>query len=178
MQMTPRAKAVFEKAVQMSDWKAPRPPGRALGISISERSGSLAAGVAEISLDRASGKITVHRTWLAVDGGLVVQPGMARANIESGIVYGLSSVLHERVTLKDGKVEQSNFHDYHVMRMSDMPEVMEVAFVERDAPPSGLGEIGNPWVAAALANAFHRLTGKRLKHMPFTPARVQEALKA
>ena len=103
---------------------------------------------------------------------------MARANIESGIVYGLSSVLHERVTLKDGKVQQSNFHDYHVMRMSDMPEVMEVAFVERDAPPSGLGEIGNPWVAAALANAFHRLTGKRLKHMPFTPARVQEALKA
>jgi isoquinoline 1-oxidoreductase beta subunit len=64
------------------------------------------------------------------------------------------------------------------MRMSDMPEVMDVAFVERDAPPSGLGEIGNPWVAAAIANAFQRLTGKRLKHMPFTPARVQEALKA
>ncbi len=178
MQMGPRGRAVFEKVVQMSDWKAPRPPGRALGISISERSGSLAAGVAEISLERASGKISVHRTWLAVDGGLVVQPGMARANIESGIVYGLSSVLHERVTLKDGKVQQSNFHDYHVMRMSDMPEVMEVAFVERDAPPSGLGEIGNPWVAAAVANAFHRLTGKRLQHMPFTPARVQEALKA
>jgi isoquinoline 1-oxidoreductase subunit beta len=178
MQMGPRGKAVFEKVVQMSGWKAPRPQGRALGISISERSGSLAAGVAEISLDRESSKIRVHKTWLAVDGGLVVQPGMARANVESGIVYGLSSVLHERVTLKDGVVQQSNFHDYHVMRMSDMPELMEVAFVERDAPPSGLGEIGNPWVAAAIANAFHRLTGKRLKHMPFTPARVQEALKA
>ena len=178
MQMGPRGRAVFEKVVQMSDWKAPRPPGRALGISISERSGSLAAGVAEISLERSSGKIRVHKTWLAVDGGLVVQPGMARANVESGIVYGLSSVLHERVTVKDGVVQQSNFHDYHVMRMSDMPEVMDVAFVERDAPPSGLGEIGNPWVAAAIANAFHRLTGKRLKHMPFTPARVQEALKA
>jgi len=178
MQMTPRARAVFEKVVQMSDFRAPRPEGRAVGISISERSGSLAAGVAEISLDPASGKIKVHKMWLAVDGGLVVQPGMARANVESGIVYGLSSVLHERVTVKDGAVQQSNFHDYHVMRMSDMPEVMEVAFVERDAPPSGLGEIGNPWVAAAVANAFHRLTGKRLKHMPFTPARVQEALKA
>jgi isoquinoline 1-oxidoreductase beta subunit len=178
MHLTPRARAVFEKVAQMSDWKAPRPQGRALGMSVSERSGSLGAGVAEISVDRASGKIRVHRVWLAVDGGLVVQPGMARANVESGILYGLSSVLHERVTLKDGVVQQSNFHDYHVMRMSDMPESMEVAFVERDAAPSGLGEIGNPWVAAAVANAFHRLTGKRLKHMPFTPARVQEVLKA
>jgi isoquinoline 1-oxidoreductase beta subunit len=177
MAMGERGRAVFRKVAEMSDWKAARPAGRALGISISERSGSLGAGVAEISLERASGKIKVHKVWLAVDGGLVVQPAMARANVESGIVYGLSSVLHERVTLKDGVVQQSNFHDYHLMRMSDMPEVMEVAFVERDAPPSGLGEIGNPWVAAAVANAFHRLTGKRLKHMPFTPARVQELLK-
>lgn len=178
MSISPRAKACFEKVVQMSDWKAPRPAGRALGISISERSGSLGAGVVEISLDRASGKIKVHKAWLAIDGGLIVQPEMARANIESGIVYGLSSVLHERVTVKEGKVQQSNFHDYHVLRMSDMPETMEVAFVDRDAPPSGVGEIGNPWVAAAVANAFYRLTGKRLRHMPFTPARVQEVLKA
>jgi isoquinoline 1-oxidoreductase beta subunit len=85
---------------------------------------------------------------------------------------------HERATIKGGAVEQSNFHDYHVLRMSDMPEEMRVAFVDRDAPPSGLGEIGNPWVAAAVANAFHRLTGKRLNHMPFTPARVLETLKA
>jgi isoquinoline 1-oxidoreductase beta subunit len=178
MAMTPRARACFEKVVQMSDWKAPRPEGRALGISISERSRSLGAGVAEISLDRASGKIRVHKAWVAVDGGVIVQPEMARANVESGILYGLSSVLHERVTMKDGVVEQSNFHDYHLLRMSDVPETMEVAFVERDAPPSGLGEIGNPWVAGAVANAFYRLTGKRLKHMPFTPARVQEVLKA
>ena len=178
MSILPRARAVFEKVVQMSDWKAPRPEGRALGISISERSGSLGAGVAEVSLDRASGKIKVHKVWFAVDGGLVVQPEMARANIESGILYGLSSVLHERVTIKGGVVEQSNFHDYLVLRMSDTPEVIETAFVERDAPPSGLGEIGNPWVGAAVANAFYRLTGKRLRHMPFTPARVQEVLKA
>src|SRR5687767_13567162 len=178
MSISPRARACFEKVAQMSDWKAPRPQGHALGVSVSERSGSLGAGVAEISLDRASGRIKVHKVWLAVDGGLIVQPGMARANVESGIVYGLSSVLHERVTLKDGVVQQSNFHDYHVMRMSDMPEVMQVEFVQRDAPPSGLGEIGNPWVAAAVANAFYRLTSKRLKHMPFTPARVHEVLKA
>jgi isoquinoline 1-oxidoreductase beta subunit len=177
MAITPRARACFEKVVQMSDWKAPRPQGRALGISISERSRSLGAGVAEISLDRASGKIKVHKVWLAVDGGLVVQPDMAKANVESGILYGLSSVLHERVTMKAGVVEQSNFHDYHLLRMADVPETIEVAFVDRDAPPSGLGEIGNPWVAAAVANAFYKLTGKRLHHMPFTPARVQQVLK-
>jgi isoquinoline 1-oxidoreductase beta subunit len=178
MSISPRARAVFEKAVQMSSWTAPRPSSRALGISISERSGSLGAGVAEISLDRATGRIRVHKTWVAVDGGLIVQPGAAKANVESGILYGLSSVLHERVTLKGGVVEQSNFHDYHVERMSDTPEEMHVAFVDRDAAPSGLGEIGNPWVAAAVANAFYRLTGKRLRHMPFTPARVLETLKA
>lgn len=178
MSISPRARACFDKVAQMCDWKAPRPEGRALGISISERSRSLGAGVAEISLDRRSGKIRVHRLWLAVDGGLVVQPDMARANVESGILYGLSSVLHERVTMKAGVVEQSNFHDYHLLRMADLPETIEVAFLERpDAPPSGLGEIGNPWVAAAAANAFYKLTGKRLYHMPFTPARVQQVLK-
>ena len=178
MNISPRARAVFEKVAQMSDWKTPRPQGRALGASISERSGSIGAGVVEISLDRASGKIRVHKAWLAVDGGLVVQPEMARANIESGIIWGLSGVLHERVTIKDGVVQQSNFHDYHLLRMADLPETMQVAFVERDAAPSGLGEIGNPWVAAAVANAFYKLTGRRLYHMPFTPERVQQALKA
>jgi isoquinoline 1-oxidoreductase beta subunit len=178
MAATPRARAVFEKVAQMSDWKAPRPQGRALGVSISERSGSLGAGVAEVSIDKSSGKIRVHKAWVAVDGGLVVQPEMARANIESGILYGLSSVLHERLTIKDGEVQQSNFHDYHLLHMSDIPELMQVEFVERDAPPSGLGEIGNPWVAAAVANAVYRLTGKRLTHMPFTPERVKQTLSA
>jgi isoquinoline 1-oxidoreductase beta subunit len=178
MNPTPRARAVFEKVRDMSSWSAPRPEGRALGVSVTERSGSLGAGVAEVSLDKSTGKIRVHKAWVAVDGGLVVQPEMARRNIESGILYGLSSVLHERVTIKDGEVQQSNFHDYHVLRMSDIPETMEVAFVDRDAPPSGLGEIGNPWVAAAVANAVFRLTGKRLNHMPFTPERVKATLTA
>ena len=118
------------------------------------------------------------KVWVAVDGGTIVQPAAAKANIESGIIYGLSSVLHERATVKDGKVEQSNFHDYTVMRMSDLPEEMHVSFVEVDTRPTGIGEIGNPWVAAAVANAFHNLTGKRLYHMPFTPERVLAALKA
>ena len=178
MALPERTRAVFEKVAQMSDWKAKRPEGRALGLSISERSGSLGAGVAEISLDKTTGKIRVHKTWLAVDGGLIVQPDAAKGNIESGILYGMSSVLFERITVKDGVVEQSNFHDYHVVRMEDTPEEIHIEFLQNDKPPQGLGEIGNPWIAAAVANGFHKLTGKRLRHMPFTPERVLEVLKA
>jgi isoquinoline 1-oxidoreductase beta subunit len=149
-----------------------------LGVSITERSGSLGAGAVEISLERNSGRIRVHKVWVAVDGGTVVQPDAARANVESGIMYGISSVLHERVTVKGGVVEQSNFHDYHVMRMSDTPEEIHVAFLDKDTRPTGLGEIGNPFIAGAIANAFFALTGKRLRHMPFTAERVLAALKA
>ncbi len=178
MTMTSKAKRVFDTVEKMSDWRAKRPEGRALGLSVSERSGSLGAGVVEISLDRKSGKIRVHKVWVAVDGGTIVQPDMARANIESGIVYGLSSVLKERATIKDGAVEQSNFHDYEVLRMSEAPEEIHVTFLDRDTKPTGLGEIGNPFIAAAVANAFFALTGKRLYHMPFTPERVLAVLNA
>ena len=91
-----------------------------------------------------------------------MQPEAAKANVESGIMYGLSNLLHERVTLKDGAVEQSNFNDYNVMRMSDMPDELNIAFIDSDAPPTGLGEVGTPFVMPAIANAFYRLTCKRL----------------
>jgi isoquinoline 1-oxidoreductase subunit beta len=178
MSIIPKARKCFEKVAQMCDWSARRPDGRALGVSVTERSGSLGAGVVEISLDRASGKIRAHKVWVAVDGGVIVTPGPAKANVESGILYGLSSVLHERVTLKDGVVEQSNFHDYNLMRMSDLPEEMHVQFIDVDTRPTGLGEIGNPFIGAAISNAFFRLTGKRLTHMPFTPERALATLKA
>ncbi|MGH8733066.1 MAG: xanthine dehydrogenase family protein molybdopterin-binding subunit, partial [Burkholderiales bacterium] len=178
MGATPKARACFETVARMCDWKAARPQGRAIGVSISERSGSLGAGVAEISLDRAPGKIRVHKVWAAIDGGVIVTPGPAKANVESAILYGLSSMLHERVTMKDGAVEQSNFHDYNLMRMSDLPEEMRVQFVDVDTRPTGLGEIGNPFIGGAISNAFYKLTGKRLRHMPFTPDRVLETLKA
>jgi isoquinoline 1-oxidoreductase subunit beta len=137
MAMIPKARKCFETVAQMCDWKAPRPEGRALGISISERSGSLGAGVVEVSLNRQTGKIKVHKVWVAVDGGVIVQPGPAKANVESAIIYELSSILHERVSMKDGVVEQSNFHDYNVMRMSDLPEDMQVQFVDVDTRPNG-----------------------------------------
>lgn len=176
--MTSKAKRVFKAIEKMSAWNTKRPEGRALGLAVTDRSGSLGAGVVEISLDRQTGKIRVHKVWVAIDGGTVVQPEMARRNVESGIIYGLSSVLKERATMKGGKVVQSNFHDYEVLRMSEAPEELHVEFMDRDTKPTGLGEIGNPFIPAAVANAFYALTGKRLYHMPFTPARVLEALKA
>jgi len=176
--LTAKAKRVFDAVETLSNWSAKRPAGRAVGLSVSERSGSLGAGVVEISLNESTGKINVHKVWVAVDAGTVVQPEMARRNIESGVIYGLSSVLKERVTVKDGKVQQSNFHDYEVLRMSEAPEEIHVEFIERSTRPTGVGEIGNPFIAAAVANAFYALTGKRLYHMPFTPKRVLEAIKA
>jgi isoquinoline 1-oxidoreductase beta subunit len=178
MAASPKARKVFEALAQMSDYKAPRPPGHAVGISITERSNSLGAGAVEISLDRQTGKIRVHKVWVAVDGGIIVQPEQAEHNVESAIIYGLSSVLYERITMKDGRVQQSNFHDYTLLRMSDVPEEMHVKFVDVDTRPTGLGEIGNPFIAPAIANAVFRLTGKRLEHLPFTPERVLATLKA
>lgn len=172
----PKLRRCLEQVAKMSDWNAPRADGRALGVSLSERSGSLGAGVVEISLNKETGKIKVHKVWLAVDGGTVVTPGPAKANLQSGIIYGLSGLLHERITIKDGEVQQSNFHDYNLMRMSDLPEVMDVHLMESTERPTGLGEVGNPFLGAAIANAFYRLTGKRMRHLPFTPDRVNETL--
>jgi len=174
--MTPKAAAAFDAVEKLSNWHTPRPNGRALGLSVTERSGSLGAGVVEISLDRKRDRIRVHKVWAAIDGGIIVQPDMARANVESGIVYGLSSVLRERATIKNGAVVQSNFHDYQILKISEAPEEIHVEFLDRETSPTGIGEIGNPFIAAAVANAFHALTGKRLYHMPFTPDRVRAAL--
>jgi isoquinoline 1-oxidoreductase beta subunit len=176
--VSPRARRAMDAVAQMADWNAARPDGRALGLAICERSSSFVAGVVECSLDRGSGKIRVHKVWLAVDGGTIVQPEAAKANIESGVAYGLSAALHERVTVRDGAVQQSNFSDYNVLRMSEVPEEINVKFLESEASPTGLGEAGTPWIMAAVANAVAKLTGKRLYHMPFTPERVREMLRA
>ena len=140
--------------------------------------GSQVAGIAEVSLDRRTGQIKLHNFWCTIDCGIAVQPDNVVAQSESSIVYGIGVALSERISIKDGVVEQSNFHDYNVMRMSDLPDELNVKFVDVDTRPTGLGEIGNPFIAGAISNAFYRLTGKRLRHLPFTPERVLETLKA
>jgi len=172
---SPRALNVLDTVAEMSNWSSGAPHDHARGISFAERSGSLAAGVAEISVDRESGEIRVHKFWCAVDGGIIIQPDNAVAQIEGAIVTGLSSVLFERISVEDGLVQQSNFTDYRMMRMSETPEI-EVRFIESEAAPSGLGEPGVPVTGGAVANAFATLTGKRIRHLPFSSDRVRAVL--
>ncbi|MET0534129.1 MAG: molybdopterin cofactor-binding domain-containing protein [Steroidobacter sp.] len=169
-----RATAVLDRVVAMSSF-GKAPAGRAHGISLAPYKTSVAAGVAEISVDRATGALRVHRFWAAVDPGLVIQPRNLIAQVEGGILWGLSGLLKERITIEHGEVQQSNYHDYQFLRMSDAPEV-QVEIVTSSAPPSGAGELGVPMTGGAVANALFALTGKRIRHMPFTPDRVRSLL--
>jgi isoquinoline 1-oxidoreductase beta subunit len=169
-----RANAVLREVAQMSDWKRKR-NGRGLGIAFSDYHGTLAAGVVEVSLNRQTGKIKVHHMWLAVDPGLAVQPVNILAQLEGAAVFGLSVALIEELTIKDGAPVQSNFNDYPVLRMSDMPEI-HTKLVKSDAAPTGMGEIGVLPVAPAIANAIFQLTGKRLRALPMSPQRVKNEL--
>jgi isoquinoline 1-oxidoreductase beta subunit len=173
----PRANAIIRAVAEMADWKKPRPKDRALGIAFSDYHESFSAGIAEVSLDRKTGKIRVHHYWIAGDAGIVVQPENAHAQLEGSVVYALGSALSEELTYKNGAVVQTNFHQYHVTRMSDMPEI-HTRVIVTDNAPTGLGELGVPTVAPAIGNAVFKLTGKRLRQLPMSPQRVQTALKA
>lgn len=170
----PRANAVIKAAAEMSDFKRKR-PNRGMGIAFSDYHGTFSAGVAEVSVDRGSGKIKVHNYWVAVDPGLVIQPDHVHGQLESGVVYGLSAALLEELTVKGGAIQQTNFNDYPVLRMSDLPEI-HTKIVASNNPPTGMGEIGVVAVAPAIANAVAQLTGKRLRHLPMSAERVKKAL--
>src|SRR5215831_4143040 len=170
----PRANAVIKAVAEMSDFARKR-PGRGMGIAFSDYHGTFSAGVAEVSVDRSSGKIKVHNYWVAVDPGLVIQPDHVHGQLESGVVYGLSAALLEELTVKDGAIQQSNFNDYQVLRMRDLPEI-HTRVVATNNAPTGMGEIGVVAVAPAIGNAVFQLTGKRLRHLPMSPARVKTAL--
>ncbi len=172
---SPRALATLETVVEMSDWAGSSIEGRAKGISFVEH-GSLGTGVCEISVDSSTGEINVHRFWIALDAGVIVQPDNVKAQMEGGIIMGMSSVLKEQITVVNGEVQQSNFHDYSLLRMQDVPDSIETKLIESTETPQGVGETATPMVAGAIANAFLKLTGKRLRHLPFTPERVLEVL--
>ncbi|HSD44948.1 MAG TPA: molybdopterin cofactor-binding domain-containing protein [Burkholderiales bacterium] len=177
-----RCRRVLEKAAEMSGWGRKR-SGTALGIAFAEygifapKVGSLTAAVAEVSVDRRTGSIRVHSYWAAADAGLAVNPDAFAAQVESGIVWGLSAALKERVTMVNGAVQESNFHDYGILRMSEVPAI-HVAVLSGGPAPTMVGELGVPAAAPAVANAFFALTGMRLRQLPFTPERVLAALKA
>jgi isoquinoline 1-oxidoreductase subunit beta len=169
-----KAKNVLKAVAEMSDWKRKR-KGTALGVSFSELHGAHVAGVAEVSVD-SDGKIKVHNFWMAIDPGIALQPDNIVAQCESNIIYGLSQSIKEQVTIEDGEVQQSNFHDYEVFRMADIPNI-EVKVMPQGGNPKGIGETGLPPTAGAVANAVRALNGADLTQMPFTPERVKAARK-
>lgn len=172
----PRAIKVLDTAAEMSDWGKPPQSGRAKGMAFAERSGSLCAGVVEISLEDY--RIKVHKIWCALDAGIVVQPDNVKAQSEGSMLMALSTILHESITYKDGAVEQSNFDDYHLLRIDDTPELIDIRLIPSTEHPSGVGEAALPFMGGAVSNAVFALTGTRLRHMPFTPERVKAAISA
>ena len=159
----PRHLGVLELAASKSGWGTPLPAGRARGVAVHESFGSWAAHVAEVSVEGRA--IRVHRVTCAVDCGIAVNPAGIEAQTQSAVAFALSAALHGSLTFVDGRVQQTNFHDYPVLRMSEMP-VVEVHVVPSAEKPGGIGEIGVPPLAPAVANAVATLTGKRLRELP------------
>lgn len=130
--------------------------------------------VAEVSVSKA-GDVRVERVLCAVDCGTAINPGHVKSQIESGIIFGLAPVLLDAITIKNGRVEQSNFHDYRLIRMSDTPDI-EVFVIDSGEAPSGIGETGTAMVVPAVTNAIFAATGKRLRKIPVKPEELRRTV--
>ena len=159
----PRHLGVLELAAQKAGWGTPPPAGRTRGIAVAEAFGSYCAQVAEVSVE--NGQVRVHRVVCAIDCGQVVNPDTVVAQMESGIVYGLTAALKGEITIKNGRVEQGNFNDYPLLRLDEMPEI-DVHIVKSAESPGGVGEPGTPPIAPAVANAVFAATGKPVRKLP------------
>src|SRR5436853_328425 len=171
----PRHVGALKLAAEKAGWDSPfsNEKGRGRGVAVHESFGSVVAQVAEVTV--SGDKITVDRVVCAVDCGIAVTPDVVKAQMQSGIGYGLSAALYGKITLTDGHVDQTNFHQYQVLRINDMPRAIEVYIVPSTNPPSGVGEPGVPPIAPAVANAVRAATGTRLRTLPFHLAAARRA---
>jgi isoquinoline 1-oxidoreductase beta subunit len=159
----PRHRTVLEKAATMANWNQPPPSGHFRGIAMHQSFGSIVAEVAEISIETDG--LRVHRVDCAVDCGLAINPDTIVAQMESGIVYGLTGALYGEITLKQGRVEQANFDTYPMLHVAQMPKI-SLSIIQGAEEPGGIGEPGTPPIAPAVANAVFAATGKRLRSLP------------
>lgn len=176
LQDKPRHAAVLKAAAEKAGWERNLPEGHAMGIALQESFGSIVAQVAEVSIN-SDGSVRVHRVTCALDCGRSVNPDNVASQAESGIIYGLTAALFGEITIANGRVQQTNFSDYEMLRLSDSPEI-DVVTIESGAALGGLGEPATPPVAAAVANAVYILTGQRVRELPlknyrFTAAPVE-----
>ncbi|HWL20150.1 MAG TPA: xanthine dehydrogenase family protein molybdopterin-binding subunit [Bradyrhizobium sp.] len=160
----PRAKAVLELAAQKAGWGKPLPKGAGRGVSLQFAFATYLAQVAEVEVSK-DGAVRVRRVVCAVDCGTVVNPDTVRAQIQSAVIFGITAALRGEITLKDGRVQQSNFHDYQMLRMNEAPAI-EVHIVASGEPPGGMGEAGTSAIAPAVTNAIFAATGKRIRKLP------------
>ncbi len=159
----PRHRKVLETAAENANWGGDLPSGRGRGISLQESFGTIVAQVVDVSV--ADGSVKVERVVCAVDPGMAVSPDGLSAQMESGIIYGLTAALHGNVEIENGAVVQSNFHDYEMVRMKDAPEI-EVHIINSGNPMGGAGEPGTPGIGPALTNAIFAATGTRIRQLP------------
>lgn len=171
----PRHAAALKLAAEKAGWDKPfaKEKGRGRGVAVQESFGSVVAEVAEVTVK--GNEISVDRVVCAVDCGIAVTPDVVKAQMQSGIGYGLSAALYGKITLTDGRVDQSNFHQYRVLRINEMPRSVEVHIVPSTNPPTGVGEPGVPPIAPAVANAVRSATGIRLRTLPFDLAAARSA---
>jgi len=163
----PRHKRVLELAAEQAGWGTPLPAGRARGIAVAESFASFVAQVAEVSLENEVPR--VHRVVVAIDCGPTVNPDIIVAQMESGVVYGLTAALYGEIAIEGGRAVQGNFDTYRMLRMPEMP-VVEVHIVPSTDPQGGVGEPGTPPIAPAVVNALAALTGQRIRKLPLVPA--------
>jgi isoquinoline 1-oxidoreductase beta subunit len=161
---TPRAKAVLALAAEKAGWGQKLPPRAGRGVAIQNAFASYMAHVAEVEVSKA-GDVRVRRVVCAVDCGVVVNPDTVRAQVQSAVMFGITAALHGEITLKDGRVEQSNFDSYRILRMNEAPNV-EVHVVQSQESPGGMGEAGTSLIVPAVANAIFSATGKRVRKLP------------
>ena len=172
-----RGKAVLEQLRNVSEWDRPR-EGRALGVAYNHGGAwnCQIGEVVEVSVDRASGAIKVHKVWAVADPGTAIQPKHLRQQLETGIIWGMSAGLREQIVIKGGEVQHSNFYDYPVPRMDEIPDI-DIHIVEgAQGQVSGAGQIGVAPMAPAIANAVFKLTGVRMRELPMLPLRVKTAM--
>ena len=160
----PRHRGVLELAATKAGWGTPLPAGRARGVAVFKSFESFVAQVAEVSVSSA-GDVRVHRVVCAVDCGMHVNPQTIEAQMQGGIVFGLTAALKGAITIDKGRVQQGNFDDYQMLRMNEMP-VVEVYIVPSNEAPGGIGEPGTPPIGPAVGNAIFALTGKRIRKLP------------
>ena len=163
----PRDRGVLELAAEKSSWGTPLPPGKGRGLAVHYSFRTSVAHVAEVTVG-SDGGVRVDRVVCAVDCGVAINPDVLRAQMEGGVAFGLSAILYGAITLKNGKIEQSNFDDYRVLRMNEMPEV-EVHIVPSTEAPTGIGESVVPPIGPAVSNAIFAATGKRVRTLPLYP---------